>query len=76
MALNPEWKAIVRKAYSIRWIAAAGLFSGLEVIVPLFNGYIPRNLFGALSFVCTVAAFIARLLAQRDFNNGTQPPTP
>lgn len=77
MSLNPEWKTIVKKAYSIRWIMAAALFSGLEVVVPLFNGYIPRNLFGAISFFCTIAAFIARLIAQRDteFHHADEPPT-
>jgi hypothetical protein len=66
MKLYDNWKDILTKAWSIRFIILAGILSGLEIILPLFNESIPENLFAALSFVCVSAAFVARLVAQRD----------
>ena len=66
MKLKDNWKEVLRKAWSIRLMVLAGILSGLEVILPFFNESIPKNLFAALSFVCVSAAFIARLVAQRD----------
>lgn len=50
----------------------AGLLSGLEVVLPLLDGVlpIPPGIFAALSFVTVAAAFIARVIAQKDINNG------
>lgn len=66
MKLYDNWKEILRKAWSIRFLAMAGILSGIEVILPLFHDDIPKNIFAALSLVCVTAAFIARLVAQRD----------
>ena len=44
----------------------AAVLSGIEVILPFFNESIPKNVFAALSFTFVSAAFIARLVAQRD----------
>lgn len=66
MKLYDNWKEILRKAWSIRFLAIAGILSGIEVILPLFHDDIPKNLFAALSLVFVTAAFVARLVAQRD----------
>jgi len=66
MKLYDNWKEILRKAWSIRFLAMAGILSGIEVILPLFHDDIPKNLFAALSLVFVTAAFVARLVAQRD----------
>ena len=66
MRLYDNWKEILRKAWSIRFLAIAGLLSGIEVILPLFHDDIPKNLFAILSIVFVTAAFISRLVAQRD----------
>jgi len=65
MKLYDNWKDILKKAWSIRFMVLAALLTGLEVLLPLFNESIPKNTFAALSFVCVSAAFIARLVAQR-----------
>lgn len=65
MQLYPNWKEIVRRSWSLRFIILAGILSGLEVALPLFSDEIPRNIFAALSFVAVSAAFVARLVAQR-----------
>ena len=66
MQLYANWKEILIKAWSIRFILLAGILTGLEIILPIFNESIPKNLFATLSFVCVSAAFVARLIAQRD----------
>lgn len=66
MKLYDNWKEILRKAWSIRFLAMAGLLSGAEVILPLFHDDIPKNIFATLSMVFVTAAFVARLVAQRD----------
>ena len=64
MKLKDDWKAVVKRAWSIRLGALAALLSGAEVVVPMFADTIPRNTFALLSFVTVVAAMIARLVAQ------------
>lgn len=69
MTLINDWKEIIRKAWSIRLILLAGMFSGLEVIIPyvpeLFP-QLPRGLFALLSLAATGGAFVTRILAQKN----------
>lgn len=64
MILLPDWKLIVRRAWSVRLALLAALLSGIEIALPLFADAFPRNVFAALSFVATAAAVVARLVAQ------------
>lgn len=64
--LYPNWKEIIRKAWSIRFIVMAGILSGCEVILPLFGDDIPKNIFASLSLFFVTAAFVARIIAQHD----------
>ena len=66
MHLSGNWRKIIKKAWSFRLIALAGILSGCELIVPMFSGAMPRGAFAALSFISTAAALIARLVAQKD----------
>jgi hypothetical protein len=66
MTLYENWREILRKAWSIRLMVLAGLLSGIEVVLPFFSEDIPRGPFAALSLVAVTAAFIARLMAQKD----------
>lgn len=67
MRLLDDWKRVLRQAWSIRLMLLAGLFSGLEIALPILDGIlpVPRGAFAALSGVTTAAAFVARLLAQK-----------
>lgn len=65
MKLSDDWKEVLRKAWSIRFIILAGVLSGLEVALPYFATLMPRGTFAALSSVAIGAAFIARLVAQK-----------
>jgi len=67
MRLLPNWREVLRKAWSIRLILLAGLLSGLEVVLPFLGELpIPSGAFAALSMVVTMAAFVARIVAQKD----------
>jgi hypothetical protein len=70
MNLIPEWKKIIRKAWSVRLMVLAGLLSGCEVILPLYSEAIPRNAFAVLSMLAIAGGFIARLVAQKGMNDG------
>lgn len=59
-----NWRRIIRYAWSLRLIIVAGLFSGLEVVLPLFVDSMPRNLFAGLSVCAAIAAFVSRFIAQ------------
>lgn len=70
MRLISDWKDVLRKAWSIRLMLLAGALSGAEIALPLAEGFVdmPRGVFAGLSGLATAAAFVARLLAQRDEN--------
>lgn len=72
MKLDPRWKLILKRAWSIRLMVLAGVFSGLEVILPIFYSDIPPHMFALLSFLVVCAAFVSRLLAQKGLDDGRQ----
>ncbi len=66
MKLYDNWREIIKKAWSIRLMLLAGLLSGAEVTLPFFSHAMPHGVFAALSGVTVAAAFVARLVAQKD----------
>jgi hypothetical protein len=65
MRFYDNWKEILRRSWSLRFIILAGILSGLEVILPFFSDAFPRNVFALLCFLAVSAAFVARLVAQK-----------
>ena len=70
MKLIDNASKVLRQAWSVRLGIVAGLFSGAEVIVPLFADAMPRALFAVLSFLTVVAAVLARFVAQPKMHDG------
>jgi hypothetical protein len=66
--LADDWKDVLRKAWSIRLMILAGVLSGVEIALPLFADALPRGTFAALSGLSVAAAFVARLVAQKDLS--------
>lgn len=66
MKLYDNWREIVRKAWSVRLMIIAGVLSAIEVMVPFFADALPHGTFAALSGITVGAAFVARLVAQKD----------
>ena len=65
MRLYDNWKEIVRRSWSLRFIILAGILSGIEVVLPLIGDQFAPGTFAALSFISVAAAFVARLVAQK-----------
>ena len=67
MRLVGNWREVLAQAWSVRLMALAAVFSGLEIAVPLLDGVLPvsKGAFALLSFATLAAAFVTRLLAQR-----------
>jgi len=74
MKLAANWRAVLRRAWSVRLMVVAAVLSGVEVALPLLHGVIgiPAGLFAGASGFCTAAAFAARLVAQRNLPEGRQ----
>jgi len=66
MKLLPDWRNILKKAWSIRLMLAAGILTGAEMILPVFSASMPQGLFTTLTFACVASALVARLLAQNE----------
>ncbi|HWU19390.1 MAG TPA: hypothetical protein VN155_17040 [Devosia sp.] len=67
MNLIPNWRVVISHAWSIRLMLLAAVLSGLEVALPFMPSFvtIPDRTFAVLSALTVAAAFIARLLAQK-----------
>jgi len=66
--LIPNWRDVIKKAWSMRLMLLAGLLSGAEITLPLLDGIlpIPPGVFAALTFITVGAALVARLVAQQN----------
>ena len=66
MKLYDNWKQILRKSWSLKFVVLAAILTACEAVLPLYWDQFPRDVFAALTFVTIIAAFIARLVAQKD----------
>ena len=70
MNLIYNWREVLAKAWSFRFILLAACLSGFEVALPILReaieplDLVPPGVFAGLSFVATAAAGIARIVAQ------------
>lgn len=67
MRIVEHWRLVLKHSWSLRLIVLSWVLSGIEFALPLFmnNPPIGRGRFAALAFVVSVAAGIARFVAQR-----------
>ena len=68
MTLLPNWREVLRKAWSVKFMLLAALMSGGEVVMQILlpSNSLPPGVFAALAGVVTSAAIVARLLAQNE----------
>lgn len=68
MKLSHNWKDILLKAWSIKFIVLAAIFTGLEAAVSFFPSLFPWIESGYMAMmtggIC-VAAFVSRIVAQK-----------
>jgi hypothetical protein len=73
MSINliDDWRAVLRKAWSIKFSVAAAALGGLEVAVALIQPEgIPNGVFAGMAGLTTTAAVVARIMAQREISDG------
>ena len=66
MNLAQNWRTLLRKAWSVRLMVLAFLFTMAEVMLPFFSDAVPPKLFAVLSGLAVAGAFVSRLIAQKD----------
>lgn len=70
MKLLPDWRDVLSKAWSVKFMLLAIIASGAETAVaimqPMWETQLPAGIFAALAGLLTSAAMVARLLAQRE----------
>lgn len=70
MRIIRDWRTVLGKAWSVRFIILAGILTGLEVALPFLEFAVPPGLFALMSGAATAAALIARFTAQRGIAEG------
>ena len=72
MRLVPDWRRVLLRAYSVRFIILAGVFSGAEVVLQIFGETLPLpdGVRAAIYFVNTLLALVFRVVAQPSANLG------
>jgi len=61
----PEWRRVLRHAWSVR---LAGIAFGCQIaaaVLPYFQDFVPPGLFALLSALATAGAIIARFVPQK-----------
>ena len=69
MKLIPNWRGVLRRAWSVRLMLLGGALAVLEAALPLMKEFgAPQGLFAALSGLAAALACAARLLSQRNLS--------
>lgn len=63
--LVPNWKLILKKAWSIKLWALATLFDAMGMVVPLLTDVMPRSAFMLLALITAAGGIWARLVEQK-----------
>ena len=66
MILHDNWSTLIRKAWSLKFMALAFILTMAEVMLPFFSDSVPPKLFAVLSGLAVAGAFVSRLVAQKD----------
>lgn len=77
MKLVQNWRDVIARAWSIRFMALAAIFGALEAAMPYLQGTIPvsSGVFAGLTALSTLAAFVSRIVYQENLP-AEAPPTP
>lgn len=66
MRLYPNWREILRKAWTIKFGVLATVFAVMQVVVPIYADSLPKHLFAILTGISTLGVIVARLVWQED----------
>lgn len=68
MTLHDNWRTLLRKAWSVKFMVLAFLLTMAEVMLPFFSDAVPPRMFAVLSGLAVAGAFVSRLIAQKDIS--------
>jgi putative flippase GtrA len=65
--LIPDWRKVLRYAWSVRLMFLAAVLSGLEMALPFLPAFLVLHpgVYALLSFVVTMSAVLSRFVAQK-----------
>lgn len=74
MKLLPNWRDVLRYAWSVKLIIIACALSAIEAVLPFIPELymVPRGLFALMTLVTAFSALFARFVAQRSISGGKQ----
>lgn len=64
-----DWKNVLLRAWSVRFMALAAILSGAEVALAFWVPPWPSGVLAALSGVVTAAALVARFMVQKNMGD-------
>lgn len=70
-----NWRAVLRKAWSVRLMLLAAVLTGAEAVLPFFSPREPSLWFAFATFAVVCAALVARFVAQPKMHDGDTTPT-
>ena len=66
----PDWRRVLRRAWSVRLMLLAALLEGAATVLPLFTPLEAPVWWGGVVFVVVVAACAARFVKQPGMHHG------
>lgn len=65
--LLPDWKKVLRKAWSVKFLALSGVLSGCEAVMQITGtSFLPAGVGPAVIGVLSALGILARVLAQKE----------
>lgn len=67
MTLLPDWKSVLTKAWSVKFLALAGVVSALEAVIQITGAQLlPAGVGPAVIGLLSALGILARVLAQKE----------
>ena len=67
MTLLPDWRDVLKRAWSVKFLGLAALVSGCEVVLQVAGAsFLPPGVAPALVGVLSALGILARVLAQKE----------
>lgn len=68
MKIDPDWRRVIRKTWSVRFMVLASALILVETLLPFYMESLPRGIFAGLAAIATIAGIWARVVLQREFD--------
>jgi uncharacterized membrane protein len=67
MTLLPDWKDVLKRAWSVKFLTLAAVVSGCETVLQVAgNSFLPAGVASAIVGVLAALGILARVLAQHE----------